>query len=158
MQLQRSASLSFTELGTAYPSLFLRSSAQVPAEVAVLWPLAIPNNQPPPNAATTPWGLNEAIYWPNFDKTLKVGFWGHPQQIPTVMVIFVQAPFVLVTFIHKEYLSCYWPDFDETLKVGSWEHIKQILTVEVTFVLIAFVLVTFVHMRNISTVTGMIWT
>ena len=58
----------------------------------------------------------------------------------------------------QQYLSCYWPDFDETLKGGSWEHIEQITTVTVTFVQATFVKVTFVHIRNISTVTDMIWT
>ena len=67
------------------------------AEVAALWPIPTTTHHPTP---TTPWGLNEAIYWPDFNQTLKVGFWDHPQQSPTVMVIFVQATFVLETFVH----------------------------------------------------------
>ena len=66
--------------------------------------MAIPNHLPPP-PATTPRGLNEAIYLPDFAQTLKVGFCDHPQQIPTVMVIFVQATFVLGTFIHVRNIS-----------------------------------------------------
>ena len=69
---------------------------------------------------------------------------------------FVQATFVLATFVHIRNLS--GPDFDETLKIGSWEHLEQIPTVTVTFVQAifvqaTFVLVTFVHIRNISAVT-----
>ena len=58
--------------------------------------MAIPNHPPP---ATTHRGLNEAIYRPDFDQTLNVGFLDQPQQIPTVMVIFVQATFVLIRSI-----------------------------------------------------------
>ena len=39
-----------------------------------------------------------SCYWPDFDETLKVGFWEHLGQIPTVLVSFVQATFVLATF------------------------------------------------------------
>ena len=49
-------------------------------------------------------------------------------------------------------------DFDETLKIGSWELLEQIPTVKLTFVQATFILVKFVHIRNISAVTGMIWT
>ena len=92
--------------------------------------------------------------------------------MPNVKLTFVQAKFVLVTFVHirnipavtdpicprdvcpyKEYLSCYLPNFDETLEVGSWEHLEQIPTVRVTFVHTIFVLATYVHIRNISAVT-----
>ena len=71
------------------------------------------------------------------------------------MVTFVQATFVLMTFVHIRNIS--GPDFDETLKIGSWEHLEQIPTVMLTFVQATFVLVTFVHIRNISTVNDMIW-
>ena len=40
-----------------------------------------------------------SFYWPHLDQTLKVGSWEHLEQIPTVTVIFVQATFVLVTFV-----------------------------------------------------------
>ena len=44
--------------------------------------------------------------WPDFDKTLKIGSWEHLlEQIPTVMVTFVQATFVLVTFVHIRNIS-----------------------------------------------------
>ena len=38
--------------------------------------------------------------WPDFDETLKIGSWEHLEQIPTVMVTFVQATFGLATFVH----------------------------------------------------------
>ena len=38
-------------------------------------------------------------YWPDFDQTLKVGSWDPLEQIPTVMVTFVQATFVPETFV-----------------------------------------------------------
>ena len=72
------------------------------------------------------------------------------------MVTFIQATFVLVTFVHIRNTS--GPDFGETLKIGSWEHLEQIPTVTLTFVHVTFVLVTFVHIKNISDVTDMIWT
>ena len=68
---------------------------------------------------------------------------------------FVQATFVLVTFVYirQEYLDCYCPDFDEILIIDSWEHLEHIPTVIVTFIQATFVLVTFVYnIRNISTV------
>ena len=42
-----------------------------------------------------------SCYWPNFDETLKVGSWEHQEQIPT----FVQAIFVLATFVHVGNIS-----------------------------------------------------
>ena len=66
------------------------------------------------------------------------------------MVTFVQATFVLATFVHIRNIS--GPDYDETLKIGSLEHLEQIPTVTLTFVQATFVLVTFVHFRKISAV------
>ena len=43
--------------------------------------------------------------WPDIDETLKIGFWEHLEQIPTVMMTFVQATFVLTTFIHIRNIS-----------------------------------------------------
>ena len=84
-----------------------------------------------------------------------VGSCEHLEQIPTVMVTFVQATFVLVTFVHIRNIS--GPDYEETLKIGSLEHLQQIPTVTVTFVQAIFVQA-FVHIRNISAVTDTIWT
>ena len=67
------------------------------------------------------------------------------------MVTFVQASFVLVTFVHIRNIS--GPEFDESLKIGSWEHLEQIPTVTLTFAQ-----ATFEHIRHISAVTDMIWT
>ena len=39
-------------------------------------------------------------YQPDLDQTLKEGSWKHLEEIPTVMVIFVQATYVLATFVH----------------------------------------------------------
>ena len=69
---------------------------------------------------------------------------------------FVQATFVLATFVHIVNIS--GPEFHESFKIGSWEHLEQIPTVTVTFVQATFLLVTFVHIRNISAVTDTIWT
>ena len=44
-------------------------------------------------------------YWPDFDETLKVGSCERLEQIPTVMVIFVQTTFVLATFVHIRNIS-----------------------------------------------------
>ena len=46
-----------------------------------------------------------SCYWPDFDDTLKKSSWEHVEQIPTVMVTFVQATFVLVTFAHIRNIS-----------------------------------------------------
>ena len=45
------------------------------------------------------------ILGPEFDETLKIGSWEHLEQIPTVMVTFVQATFVLTTFVHIRNIS-----------------------------------------------------
>ena len=42
-----------------------------------------------------------SCYWPNFDQTLNVGSWEHLLQMPSVMDTFVQATFVLATFVHE---------------------------------------------------------
>ena len=44
-------------------------------------------------------------YWPDFDHTLKVGFWDPLEQIPTVMMTFVQATFVGATFVNISNIS-----------------------------------------------------
>ena len=46
-----------------------------------------------------------SCYWPDFDETLKRGSWEHLEQIPTVMVTFVQATFVLTTIVHIKNIS-----------------------------------------------------
>ena len=46
-----------------------------------------------------------SCYWPDFDQTLKVGSWKHVEEIPTVMVIFVQATFVLAMIVHIRNIS-----------------------------------------------------
>ena len=45
------------------------------------------------------------LNWPDFDKTLKIGSWEYLEQIPTVMVTFVQATFVLTPFVHTRNIS-----------------------------------------------------
>ena len=46
-----------------------------------------------------------SCYSPDFEQTLKVGSWDHLEQIPTVMVTFFQATFVLPTFVHIRNIS-----------------------------------------------------
>ena len=58
-------------------------------------------SKPQPNLNTTVL----SCYGLNFDETLKVGSCEHLEQIPTVMVIFAQAPFVLATFVHIRNIS-----------------------------------------------------
>ena len=41
-----------------------------------------------------------SCYWPDLDQTLIKGSWEHTQQITTVTTTFVQATFVLGTFVH----------------------------------------------------------
>ena len=60
---------------------------------------------PPPPPPQTQCRQYLSCYWPDFDETLKVGSWEHPQQILTVMVTFVQATFVQVTFVHIRNIS-----------------------------------------------------
>ena len=63
-------------------------------------------------------------YWSDFDQTLKVGFWNHFLLIPTVTVTFVQATFVLETFVHIRDISAvtdpilnklFWPNYFRAL-------------------------------------------
>ena len=62
--------------------------------------------------------LNEA-----FDETLKISSWEYVEQIPTVMVTFVQATFVFCDICpYQECPSSNWPNYDETLEVGFWEY------------------------------------
>ena len=47
-----------------------------------------------------PYQENLGCYWLDFEETLKVGSWEYLEQIPTVTVTFIQATFILVTFVH----------------------------------------------------------
>ena len=58
-----------------------------------------PPPPPPPTQTQCQQYLN--CDCPDFDETLKVGFWEHIEQIPNVMVTFVQATFVLLTFEYE---------------------------------------------------------
>ena len=49
-------------------------------------------------------GISQLLL-PNFDETLKVPFWEHLEQIPTIKLTFVQATFVPTTFIQNKYLN-----------------------------------------------------
>ena len=45
------------------------------------------------------------------------------EQIPTVLVTFVQATFVFCDICpYQECPSSNWPNYDETLEVGFWEY------------------------------------
>ena len=44
-------------------------------------------------------------YWTDFDETLKLASWEQLEQIPTIKLIFVQATFVLATFVHIRNIS-----------------------------------------------------
>ena len=46
-----------------------------------------------------------SCYWPDLDQTLNKGFWEQIQQITTVPMTFVQATFVLGTFVHISNIS-----------------------------------------------------
>ena len=46
-----------------------------------------------------------SCYWPDIDETLKAASWEHLEQIPTIKLKFVQATFVLVTFVHIRIIS-----------------------------------------------------
>ena len=50
-------------------------------------------------------GVGPTCYWLNFDQTLEIVSWDHLWQKPTVTVMFVQAKFVLVTFVHIKNIS-----------------------------------------------------
>ena len=61
-------------------------------------------------------------YLPDFDQILKVGSRDHLEKMPTVVVTFVQARFVLATFVHIRNISAA-AYLILTLKVGSWDHL-----------------------------------
>ena len=46
-----------------------------------------------------------SYFLPDSDQTLKVGSWEHLEEIPTVTVTFIQATFVLATFVHIRIIS-----------------------------------------------------
>ena len=57
-----------------------------------------------------------SYYWLNFDQTLKVGSWEHPETVPTVMVTFVQATYMswwdlLTSAISQLLLTRFWSNF-----------------------------------------------
>ena len=62
-----------------------------------------PGNIGPGNIC--PYQENLICFLPDFDQTLNVGSQDYLEQIPTVTGIFVQAKFVLVTFVHIRNIS-----------------------------------------------------
>ena len=60
---------------------------------------------PPPPPTQTQSQQYLSCYRPDFDQTLKVGSWEPLEQIPTDTVTFVQATFVLATFVHIRNIS-----------------------------------------------------
>ena len=68
-----------------------------------------------------------SCYLPNFDQTLNQGFWNHLQQMPTVMVTFVQSYLSRqhLSWQHlsiQEYLSCFLANFDQTFSIQIFGH------------------------------------
>ena len=66
------------------------------------------HHHPPPTTTTTTQTLRQqylSCYWPDLDQTLNKGSWEHIQQITTVTTTFVQATFVLGTFVHISNIS-----------------------------------------------------
>ena len=95
------------------------------------------------------WGCANISAITDFDETLKVASWEHLEQIPTTKLTFVQATFVLVTFVHTRNISAVtYSIYDENLKVASGDHLEQTSTIKLTFIQ-----ATFVNIRNISAVT-----
>ena len=66
--------------------------------LSVSWTLTLVWTNPPPKTFVSCHGSN-------FDKILKVGSWECIEQIPTFTVTFVQATFVLATFVHIRSIS-----------------------------------------------------
>ena len=64
-----------------------------------------PTPQPHPSTTQTQCQQYLSCYSPDFYETLNIGSWKHLEQIPTVMVAFVWATFVLVTFVHIRNIS-----------------------------------------------------
>ena len=60
---------------------------------------------PPPHPTQTQCHQYLSCYWSDFDETLKVGSWEHLEHIPTVTMTFVQATFVLATFVNIRNIS-----------------------------------------------------
>ena len=52
-----------------------------------------------------PYQQYPSCYWPDLDQILNKGFWEQIQQITTVPTTFVQATFVLGTFVHISNIS-----------------------------------------------------
>ena len=65
-------------------------------------------HQPPPPHRTTNHPPTQTqylrFYSSDVDQNLKVGSWDQSEQIPTVIVTFVQARFVLVTFVYIKHI------------------------------------------------------
>ena len=75
--------------------------------LGVGWLTPPPNTSLDPPLTTTETQCQQYLscYWPNFYETLKVGSWEHLEQIPTGTGTFVQAKFVLATFVHIRNIS-----------------------------------------------------
>ena len=82
-----------------------------------------PGNNCPGNIC--PYQNYLSCYWPDFDQTLKVDSWENLEVIPTVMVTFVQAIFVLATFVHIRNISADTAGNLFNRCQLSWWHLSQ---------------------------------
>ena len=69
--------------------------------------------------------LKLSCHWPDFGGTLKEDSWEHIEQIPTVAVIFIQATYVLATFVDISNISAvtnqtFWNNFFWGYNFVSW--------------------------------------
>ena len=78
--------------------------------------------------------------------------------MPTLIVTFVQATFVLAIFVHIRNTSAVTDPNLTKLKVGSWDHLSLRPTVIVTFVQATFVLAICVNIRNCQAQSSFNWT
>ena len=63
-----------------------------------------------------------SCYWPSFDQNLKIGLLDHSYQMPTITVIFVQATYVLITFVHISITSAViGPILTNIFEANFWE-------------------------------------
>ena len=122
------------------------TSASIEAEIALFPNSDTPPTRPPtrPPVKVQPETQCQqylSCYWPDFDQALKIGFWDHLEQISSAMATFVQAIFVLVTFIHIKNISAdtdpiltkFWRLVPVTLfnrcQLSQWHLFRQHLSI-----------------------------
>ena len=86
---------------------FFKTPTSAQSNLTKVWVLHENDFAHPPPPTQTQYQQYLSCYWPDFDQILNVGSWDLFEHIPTFKMTFVQATFVLATFVHIRNISAF---------------------------------------------------